>query len=196
MTALPNFIKDKEKQKLGQHRLLTYDDYARLTPVDSGNYELHNGKIIFMPSPIEQHQDVSMAISSSLYFHVKMNNLGKVSAAPMDTIFTPHETFQPDILFVSINRLSIIDRQVKGAPDFIVEILSDGNSPKEMSHKKDIYESTGVKEYWFINLKKKTLTQYENVDNKFVERNIFKTEGIVQSIVVQGFEMKLSDIFQ
>jgi Uma2 family endonuclease len=196
MTALPSFITQKGKQKSLQHRLLTYDDYARLTPVDSGNYELHNGKIIFMPSPIEQHQDVSMAISSSLYFHVKMNNLGKVLAAPMDTIFTPHETFQPDILFVSKDRLSIIDRQVKGAPDFIIEILSDGNSPKEMSHKKDIYESTGVREYWFINLKKKTLTQYENVNNKFVERNIFKTEGTIQSIVVEGFEMKMSDIFQ
>jgi Uma2 family endonuclease len=165
MTALPSFITHKEKQKHTQPRLLTYDDYARLTPVDSGNYELHNGKIIFMPSPIEEHQDTSMAISSHLYFHVKKYDLGKVLAAPMDTIFTPNDTFQPDILFVSKERLSIIDRQVKGVPDFIIEILSDGNTPKEMSHKKDIYESTGVKEYWFINLKKKTLIQYENVGN-------------------------------
>jgi Uma2 family endonuclease len=196
MTALPSFIKDNEKKKLPENRLLTYDDYARLTPVDSGNYELHNGKIIFMASPIYQHQRISMKISSRLYFHVSTNDLGDVLAAPMDTIFTPHDTFQPDILFVSKERIGIIDHQVKGAPDFIIEILSDGNSPKEMSHKKDIYESTGVKEYWFINLKKKTLTQYENVNNKFVERNIFKTEGIIQSIVVEGFEMKISDIFQ
>jgi Uma2 family endonuclease len=199
MTALPNFITHKEKQKHTQPRLLTYDDYARLTPVDSGNYELHNGKIIFMPSPIDKHQDASMAISSYLYFHVKKNDLGKVLAAPMDTIFTPHDTFQPDVLFVSKERLHIIDRQVKGAPDFIVEVLSDGNSPKEMSYKKDIYESTGVKEYWFINLKKKTLTQYVNVNHKFVEKNVFKasnTEGVIQSIVVEGFEMKMSDIFQ
>jgi Uma2 family endonuclease len=196
MTALPSFIKDKEKQKLGQHRLLTYDDYARLTPVDSGNYELHNGKIIFMPSPIEQHQDAVGSIYAHLFFYLKSNPLGKAYIAPMDTIFTLHNTFQPDVLFVSKDRLGIINRQVKGAPDFIVEVLSDGNSPKEMSHKKDIYESTGVREYWFINLKKKTLTQYENVDNKFVERNIFKTEGIIQSIVVEGFEMKMSEIFK
>jgi Uma2 family endonuclease len=199
MTALPNFINEKEKQKLTQHRLLTYDDYARLTPIDSGNYELHNGKIIFMPSPIEEHQDTSMAISSHLYFHVKKYDLGKVLAAPMDIIFTPHDTFQPDILFVSKERLNIIDRQVKGVPEFIVEILSDGNIPKEMSHKKDIYESTGVKEYWFINLKKKTLIQYENVDKKFIQKNLFKaenTEGVVESLVVEGFNMKMSDIFQ
>jgi Uma2 family endonuclease len=196
MTALPSFITQKGKEKSLQQRLLTYDDYARLTPVDSGNYELHNGKIIFMPSLIDQHQDAVGSIYAHLFFYLKSNPFGRVFIAPMDTIFAPHETFQPDILFVSKDRLSIIDRQIKGAPDFIVEILSDGNSPKEMSHKKDIYESTGVKEYWFINLKKKTLTQYENVNNKFVERNIFKSEGTIQSIVVEGFEMKLSDIFQ
>jgi Uma2 family endonuclease len=196
MTAISNSLKGNKKIDFPQPQLLTFEDYARLTPCDSGNYELHNGKIIFVESHIYEQQKILGEISTCLYFHVKKNNLGKVLAAPMDTIFTPHETFQPDILFVSKDRLSIIDRQIKGAPDFIVEILSDGNSPKEMSHKKDIYESTGVKEYWFINLKKKTLTQYENVNNKFVERNIFKSEGTIQSIVVEGFEMKLSDIFQ
>jgi Uma2 family endonuclease len=195
MTALPNFLKEKDKQKHAQPRLLTYDDYARLTPVDSGNYELHNGKIIFMPSPLFQHQDIITELLLLLASYVKKKQLGKVVVAPMDVILTPHDTVQPDMLFISTERLHIIDGQIKGAPDLVIEILSDGNTTKEMNYKKSIYESTGVKEYWFINLKKKTFTQYENVNDKFVTKNVFNTEGVIQSIVVTGFEMNIGDIF-
>ena len=36
------------KIRIPKPKLLTYDDYAKLTPPDNGNYELHNGQIIFM----------------------------------------------------------------------------------------------------------------------------------------------------
>jgi Uma2 family endonuclease len=196
MTALPNFLKEKDKQKHAHSRLLTYDDYARLTPVDSGNYELHNGKIIFMPSPLFQHQDIITELLLLLASYVKKEQLGKVVVAPMDVILTPHDTVQPDMLFISKERLHIIDGQIKGAPDLVIEVLSEGNTTKEMSYKKNIYETTGVKEYWLINLKKKTLAQFENVNDKFISKNTFNTEGVIQSIVVEGFEMKMSDIFQ
>jgi Uma2 family endonuclease len=199
MTVLPAFIEvkvqKKKKVKLPQPKLLTYDDYARLTPPDSGNYELHNGKIIFMPSPIDLHQETSGALHAHLYFHVLNNKLGKVFAAPMDTIFTQNDTIQPDILFVSNERLHIIDRQIKGAPDLVVEILSDGNTSKEMSYKKHIYESTGVKEYWLVNLNKRILTQYENIEGEFTVKHILTTKDILHSIVITGFELKLGDIF-
>lgn len=194
MTALPEYMPNPKKFKAP--KLLTFADYARLTPPDSGNYELHNGKIIYMPSPIDLHQEISGALFARLYFHVFNNKLGKVLPAPMDTIFTPNDTVQPDILFVSKERLDIIDRQVKGAPDFIVEILSEGNTAKEMSYKKHLFESCGVKEYWLINVKKKTITQYENIEGEFFPKTVAHTEGVLKSLVIEGFELKVSDIFQ
>jgi Uma2 family endonuclease len=194
MTAVSEYITKPKKSK--KPKLLTFEDYARMTPPDSGNYELHNGKLIFMPSPLFLHQDISASLSVELYFFVKKNKLGKVVTAPMDVILTEHDTFQPDILFISKDRLNIIEGQIKGAPNLIVEILSDGNSAKEMSYKKHIYESTGVQEYWLINPTKKTVTQYKNEDGEFFPIHILDTEGVLQSIVVEGFSFKINDIFQ
>ena len=194
MSAVSEYINKPKKSK--KSKLLTFDDYSRITTPDSGNYELHNGKLIFMPSPLFLHQDVSAALFAALYFFINKHKLGKVVSAPMDVILTQHDTVQPDILFISKDRLNIIDGQIKGAPDLIVEILSDGNSAKEMSYKKHIYESTGVQEYWLINTSKKTVTQYKNEDGEFFHIHVLDTEGVLQSIVVEGFSFKIGDIFQ
>ena len=144
-----------DKLKFPKPKLLTYEDYARLTPPDSGNYELHNGKIIYMLSPFYTHQNISMILSAALYIHVKNNQLGQVCTAPLDVKLTENDTVQPDILFIKKQRESIIDGIIKGAPDLVVEILSPSNDAKEMSYKKYIYEVSGVSEYWVINLQKR-----------------------------------------
>jgi Uma2 family endonuclease len=114
----------------------------------------------------------------------------------MDVILTPYDIVQPDILFISKDRLNIIDGQVKGAPDLVIEILSEGNMAKEMSYKKHIFESTGVQEYWLINPAKKRVTQYKNEEGEFFPIHILDTEGVLNSIVVEGFSFKIGDIFQ
>ena len=202
MTALPHFIIPKKKQKLPQPKLLTFVDYARFTPLDSGNYELHNGKIIYIPTPLFPHQSIVGNLLFLLGYFVKNNKLGVVVSAPMDVILTENDTVQPDILFISQDRLNIIDGQIKGAPDLVVEIQSGGNTKKEMSYKKHLYESSGVKEYWLINPEKKTLTQYENIEGEFFPKNVLNTapseslrEGVLKAIVVEGFELKIGDIF-
>ena len=153
LTAFPSQKKVKQL-KFPKPKLLTFNDYERLTPPNSGNYELHNGKIVFMASPLEQHQTVAFKLTLKIGNHIVAHKLGKLLFAPMDTILTPNDTVQPVLLFITTERLHIIDRQVKGAPDFIVEILSGSNSPQEMSYKKYLYESTGVREYWVVNIDK------------------------------------------
>jgi Uma2 family endonuclease len=182
--------------KFKQPKLLTFDDYARLTPPDSGNYELHNGKIIHMPSPLIPHQRLARRLVRLIDNYLHDNPIGELFFAPMDVIFNPNDTMQPDILVVTNERSSIIDRQIKGAPDFIVEILSEGNTTQEMSYKKHIFETHGVREYWLINLKKQTITQYENIEDEFIIRSKIKSDGSLSSIVIEGFTLKASDIFE
>ena len=122
------------------------------------------------------------------------NKLGKLLFAPMDTILTPNDTVQPDLLFITNERLNIIDRQVKGAPDFVIEILSGSNTPKEMSYKKYLYESTGVREYWVINIEKQIITQYENVEDEFIRRTVAHFNDTLTSFVIEGLEVKVNDI--
>ncbi len=185
------------KSRIPQPKLLTYDDYVRLTPPDSGNYELHNGQIIFMATPIPLHQLVSNNLATDLTVHIRKYKLGRIFTAPMDTVFTSVDTFQPDILFLSNERLHLIgDKKIEGAPDLVVEILSPSNKPKEMGYKKVIYEMTNVREYWVINLDKQILTQYENIEGEFVIRQVCKKNDTLKSFVIDGFETAVSGLFE
>jgi Uma2 family endonuclease len=187
----PHRVKVK---RFPQPKLLTFKDYERLTPPDNGNYELHNGKIVFMASPLEQHQTVAFKLTLKIGNYIMAHKLGKLLFAPMDTILTPNDTVQPDLLFITNERLHIIDRQVKGAPDLIIEILSDSNSPKEMSYKKYIYETTGVREYWIVNIEKQLVTQYENIEEEFIIRKIARMNDSLTSFVIEGFQIDVNDI--
>lgn len=178
-----------------RQKTLTYEDYVSLTPPDSGNYELHNGKIIYMASPTPEHQDVVTELSARMRIFASGKKLGKVFSAPLDVVFNPIDTFQPDILFIAKENLSIIrDKKVEGAPDLVVEILSESNMPKEMSYKKYIYESSGVREYWVINLAKSSITLYLNLDGDFVQKGIFKGKDMVASEVLKGFRVRVAEI--
>lgn len=176
-------------------KVLTYDDYVALTPADSGNYELHNGKIIEMASPTPQHQRIARRLSRKMDDFITSNQLGELFFAPLDTVFDQLNTFQPDILFISKDRASIIgEKKIDGAPDLVVEILSDSNLAKEMSYKKYIYESYLVKEYWLINLKKQTVTVYANIEGELMPLGIYKNKDVVKSQVLNGFEIGVGEI--
>lgn len=193
----PEIVMKQPKVRIPKQKMLTYDDYVRLTPPDSGNYELHNGQIIYMPSPIPLHQKLSMRLSSRLFNHVDTHKLGEIFTAPMDVVFNPIDTFQPDIFFLSNERLSLIgDKKIEGAPDLVVEILSPSNNPKEMGYKKVIYEMSNVKEYWIINLKKQILTQYENIEGEFLLRRVFEKKDTLTSLTINGFEMSMNELFE
>ncbi|AFK02477.1 protein of unknown function DUF820 [Emticicia oligotrophica DSM 17448] len=159
-------------KKIPQPKLLTYENYVKLTPPNSGNFERLNGRIFFISSPKPRHQRISLRLSYYLGGFIIENNLEELFAAPMDVLFTPHDTFQPDLLFITKDRLSIIgENKIEGTPDLVIEILSPSNDANEaerrpMSYKRHIYESKGVKEYWLINIENQTLTLYKQTDNE------------------------------
>ncbi len=184
-----------ERASRVRRTVLTYKDYAAITPANNGNYELINGNIVFMASPTPKHQRVVRRLSNHLENYVLQNDLGEVFFAPLDTTFDEINTFQPDILFIKKERAHIIGaKKIEGAPDFVVEILSDGNTPKEMAFKKYIYETFMVREYWVVNLKKKTIAQYLNEEGEFLKLGTFKAGEEVKSVVLEGFQTKLEDL--
>ncbi len=185
------------KAKLPRKKVLTYTDYAQLTPPDNGNYELHDGKILFMPTPTPLHQLASGNLMVEIHNFIKKNKLGRVIAAPMDVVFTPTDVLQPDLLFLSNERLHLIgNKKIEGAPDLVVEILSPSNTPKEMSYKKFVYEVCDVREYWLINVEKKCVTQYEKTNNELIIKHIFQDNEHLSSLVLEGFSTPVAALFE
>ena len=187
----------EKKSRKNEIVLLTADDYERLTPPDNGNYELHDGKLITMASPLLPHQELSAKLHYWLMDYVMKNKSGKALAAPMDVYFDKNNVVQPDLLYISSERLHIIEdnRKIKGAPDLLVEILSDSNTTKEMNFKKHLYEDFEVREYWLINLKKQTLVQYENTAEGWIPRRILGIHDTLEAIALPNFVLNLNDIF-
>jgi Uma2 family endonuclease len=83
----------------------------------------------------------------------------------------------------------------------VVEILSPSNDVNDakrrpMSYKKHIYEITGVKEYWLVNVEKQTLTLYKQVANELRWQTDIQKNEVLKSEIIQGFELELSKIFE
>lgn len=131
--------------------------------------ELINNKIVMPPSPSFEHQDVSGSLFVKLYGFVQQHQLGKVLAAPLDVYLGRENVFQPDLLFISNERLNIVQKgKVRGAPDLIIEILSPGTEGVDRNEKRAVYERFGVKEYWIINPETKATEGYRLVADGYV----------------------------
>ena len=74
---------------------------------------------------------------------------------------------QPDLCVVC-DKEKLDDRGCIGAPDLVVEILSPGNSKKEMGIKFDLYEENGVKEYWIVEPAENCIFVYTLKDGKYI----------------------------
>lgn len=172
----------------------TVEDYMLLP--EGAPFELLNGKLHYMPSPFRKHQIVAGNLTAYLIFHVKKNKIGQVLPAPMDVHFGEKNVVQPDIIFVSKARKKILQDYVKGAPDFLVEILSSGTRKKDIGEKKALYGKKEVLEYWVIDPNKETIEVFKNQKKKMVAHKKYQKKDTIKSLVIKDFEMAVADIFE
>jgi len=139
---------------------LTYEDYV-LLPNDRNRYEILEGELSVTPAPSTKHQTVSGNLFKALARHVDERHLGSLFYAPVDLILEPTSVLQPDLLFVSSARRSIItERAVEGAPDLVVEIVSPTTSRNDRVTKAQVYARHSVPVYWIIDPEQETIEIY------------------------------------
>jgi Uma2 family endonuclease len=168
--------------------------------------ELIRGKIFKMsPAPSEKHQRVSSRLHVSIVNSFS-DKLCRLYAAPFDVrlydikksqkankeVFT---VVQPD-LCVICDKSKIDERGAIGAPDLIVEILSLGNSRKEMKLKYELYEESGVQEYWVVYPYEEHLLQFAlNDKQKYELHQMYEADDIVNSFIFPNLGVDLEKIF-
>lgn len=172
----------------------TYEDYERLP--EGAPYQLIGGELVMTPSPVPYHQDILRALGYRLVAFVEERSLGKIYYAPLDVYFSETDTYQPDIIFISKERLSIIgEKKIEGSPDLVVEILSPATAYYDLRIKKDTYEKSGVKEYWIVDPIQRTIEILVNKNGRFELVGAAKGEGEVKSTVLEGLSISLKEIF-
>ncbi len=131
-------------------RLYTVDD-VRAFPDDGHRYETIAGELFVTPAPSLWHQEVAGRLHLLMGEHVRRHKLGKLWFAPLDVVFGPLTLVEPDLVFVRAERRGILtEREVAGAPDLAVEILSPTTARTDRGRKRALYQEQGVAEYWIV----------------------------------------------
>lgn len=131
---------------------MTTNEYLYDTSETRRKRELHHGIVREPPAPYFTHQELVLRVARILGGHVDARRLGKVAIAPVDVILDAEQALivQPDVLFIATARSSIIRNQVWGAPDLVVEVLSESNHVHDRGQKLEWYRTHGVRECWLV----------------------------------------------
>jgi Uma2 family endonuclease len=129
---------------------LTYGDLLAL-PDDGKRHELIDGVHYVMTTPALRHQRVAARVGISMTTFVDAHGLGEVFFLPVDILLSPYDVVEPDLLFVSAERVHLLqERNISGPPDLVGEVLSPSTRRKDRVLKRRLYERAGVREYWIM----------------------------------------------
>lgn len=175
-------------------RPLTYDDLRQM-PDDHNRYEIIGGELLVSPSPNRAHQTVSYLLTQVVGDHVDVNRLGKVFAAPVDVQLSPHNTVQPDILFIRQDRLDIYpaDGPVEGPPNLVVEIISPSSRIVDRTRKAALYADSGVLEYWVVDPEERQFQLFVLADGRY--ETIDTVDGRFHSTAIPGLIVDPAALF-
>ena len=179
----------------------TYADYLKWQFEE--RLELFRGRIFKLSAPDTKHQDLSRNILVPIALFLKKKSC-KIFAAPFDVRLPVKNrkkddevttVVQPDICVIC-DESKIDSRGCCGAPDLVVEILSPGNSKKEIRLKHELYEEAAVKEYWIVNPEEENIVVFVlNEEGKFSGLYMYASDDTIQSFAVPGLNINVSEIF-
>ena len=191
-----------EINQLDADATYTYADYL-LWRIEE-RLELIKGKIFKMsPAPSLRHQQISGRLHLEVGQFFKDHHC-QIFYAPFDVRLpkrnlTPSDksiytVVQPDLCIIC-DESKLDERGCLGAPDLIVEILSPGNSKKEMREKFDLYEESGVREYWLVEPAENAVFIYTlNESGTYI--GLRPAIDILRSVIFPDLEIDLETIFR
>jgi Uma2 family endonuclease len=182
---------------LTAHRKLTYQDYLGF-PDDGLRHELLDGEHYVSSAPSRKHQAASRRLCTRFDNFLERTGLGEVFPAPFEVNLSEHDVVQPDLLFISSERASILTEvNVLGAPDLVVEILSESTRRADQIVKRRRYELFGVREYWILDPVLRTASVYRLSQGRFAPPEELSAEvgDILSTPLLPGLAIPLTEIF-
>jgi Uma2 family endonuclease len=136
-------------------------------------------QLVMSPASNSKHQQVLKRIFLQINEKVEREGLGEVLFAPVDVYLDEENAFEPDLVFISNERMHILQDNIEGAPDLVVEVLSPGTKKYDKTDKKAVYEKHSVKEYWIVDPVSKKVTGYQLKNDVYAE--VPSEDGVIAS---------------
>lgn len=172
---------------------LTYEDLV-LFPDDGRRHEIMDGEHYVSPAPEIYHQELSKRIEFQLYGQIDQKGRGTVLDAPVDVQLSETDIVEPDIVVVLESRMAIVERKkIVGAPDLVIEILSESSEERDRTLKRDLYEQSGVREYWIVDPAERSVRQLVLTAGRYVDQGDSSTR--VNSAALEGVSVDLTEVW-
>jgi Uma2 family endonuclease len=173
---------------------LTYADYE-LFPDDGLRHEIIDGEHDVTASPITRHQRFSLSLLHLIQSYLDVQPTGELFSAPFDVVLSFTDVVVPDLIYLSRERAHLLTtKNLQGAPDLVVEILSPSTRPGDERLKRDLYERVGVEEYWLVDPEEDVVTVYRRDAEGFGPWVRIEKRGIVTTPLLPGFELPLDRV--
>ena len=173
----------------------TYDDYRQL-PDDGKRYEIIDGELYMATTPTTNHQIIADRFLVVLSNYLERHPIGIAISAPLEVFLSATNLAQPDVMFISKDRLHIIKpTQIKGAPDLVIEVLSPSTEKRDRTVKLKMYAKFGVREYWMAKEKTATVEIFRLQEGKLILVARLGKSDVLTSPLFPGLEIPLAKIF-
>jgi Uma2 family endonuclease len=191
-------------KQLDLDKKYTYADYLLWRLKE--RVELIKGKILEMsPAPNRWHQELSTTLIRELIYFFESDICG-LYTAPFDVRLKDSKkqpkkdsdyntVVQPDICVVC-DRTKLDDKGCAGSPDLVIEILSPGNSKREMRTKFRIYEENKIPEYWIVEPANQTIFVYVLQDDTYIGLAPLTTDDKMNSKLFPKMKFPIKNIFK
>lgn len=181
-------------------KTVSYEEFMEIYEKSNARMEFLNGEIYVMSSPNVDHQN----ILGNLYVVFKEFFKGKKCRpfiAPFDVHFRKKDIKDPDVLQPDLIVLCDLEnninqwRRYMGTPSLTLEILSDSTRSRDMVSKLNTFMTSGVSEYWIIDIDNKRITIYTFADFKVDKMEVYKTGETAKSFSFEGLEVGVKPLF-
>ena len=178
---------------------LTYDDYL-LFPEDGNKHELIDGEHYVTPPPRLGHQGISGNFHFLIRSWLNEHAVGRVYYAPVGVVFSFYDVVEPDLLYLSNERMAQIatPKHMAGAPELVIEIASRSTRKRDETIKKRLYERWGVDEYWTVDPETEVVRVYRRDAAGFGRAVELSRESgdVLTTPLLPGLSLPLDDIFR
>ena len=173
---------------------VSYADLERW-PEDGRRYELYNGEVFEIPSPILLHQFVVGRLYLALSAYVQAHG-GSVFFSPLDIVLTDFDVVQPDVLLFMPEREHLLHMRkvTRHAPDLAIEILSPGTEQNDRGRKLRLFEQHRLREYWLVDADRPSIEVYRLVGKRLSLAGTADGAQPIESGLLPELNLRPSDL--
>jgi Uma2 family endonuclease len=196
-TEKPNLVKDPSGAYNLRRNLMTYEEFTEMNEDAKERYEFIDGEVYMLSAPSVYHQRMVSRL------HIALDRY--LEGKPCDVFESPFDVtllrkgdanrtnvVQPDLLVICDWEKDVNENErYMGIPRLLIEVLSPGNTVKEMITKLDLYRDSGVKEYWIVDTKRLQVIVYQFENYEITGTKIFKENESCRSFIYKEFEFEL-----